>query len=142
MANDSGRRPIREGLLTGPLDDLSQVHLCGSRCAACGETSLGTSDICPNCGGTEVTPKALSDLGSLWTYTVVRHKPPGAYHGPDPFQPFALGLVELADGLRVMAPVEADIDSLAIGMPLHIRPYVLRTDEAGREVVAFTYRPA
>jgi uncharacterized OB-fold protein len=142
MTNDGGRRAIREGLLTGPLEDLDQVHLCGSVCAACGETSLGTSEICPNCGGTDVAPKALWDEGSLWTYTVVRHRPPGAYYGPDPFQPFAIGLVELPDGLRVMAPVEGDLDALKIGMPLRIRPYVLRTDEAGREVVAFAYRPA
>jgi uncharacterized OB-fold protein len=142
MANDGGRRSIREGLLIGPLDDLAQVHLCGSVCKTCGETSLGVSEICPNCGGVDLARKALADEGTLWTYTVVRHKPPGNYHGPDPFKPFGLGLVELPDGLRVMAPIEADIDSLAIGMPLRIRPYVLRTEDAGREVVAFAYRAA
>ena len=41
--------------------------------------------------------------------------PPGAYKGPEPFVPFALGLVELPEGLRVMSPLEGDIDALKIG---------------------------
>ena len=137
-----GPRPILEGLLTEPLSDLGKVHVCGSRCGACGETSLGAKDICPNCGGSDVKHIALSDDGVLWTYTVVRHKPPGNYYGPDPFKPFGLGLVELPDGLRVMAPLDGEPDSFSIGMALRLRPYVLRTDDQGRDVIAFSYSPA
>jgi uncharacterized OB-fold protein len=141
-ASADGPRPILEGLLTEPLSDLSKVHVGGSRCSTCGETSLGAKDICPNCGQDTVKHIPLSDDGTLWTYTVVRHKPPGAYYGPDPFKPFGLGLVELPDGLRIMAPIDGDPDSFSIGMKLKLRPYILRTDEAGRDVVAFSYAPA
>lgn len=137
----SKRVPIREGLLAGSLSELDQVRIAGSKCTSCGETSLGTMSVCANCGRDTVRAVALSDRGVLWSYTVVRHKPPGDYRGPDPFVPFGLGLVELPDGLRVMSPIECNIDELKIGLALQFRPY-LRMDADGREVVAFTFVPA
>jgi len=95
--------------------------------------------ICPNCGKETVKDIALAQRGVLWTYTVVRHRPPGNYKGPEPFVPFGLGLVELPEGVRVMAPIHCDIDKLKIGLPLKFKPYV-RPDD-GREVVAFSFEP-
>jgi uncharacterized OB-fold protein len=134
----SVRTAIHEGLLSGPLMELDRVRLAGCRCDACGETSLGSRTICPNCGGDSVHDVSLSDRGVLWTYTVVRHRPPGNYKGPDPFVPFGMGLVELPDGVRVLSPIQCDIAKLKIGLPLRFKPYV-RKDEAGREVVAFAF---
>ncbi len=140
-ANTNATRvPIRDGLLTGSLADLTTVQLAGCRCTSCGETSLGTKSICPNCGGDKVEPIALARRGVLWTYTVARHRPPGNYKGADPFVPFGLGLVELPDGLRVLAPIDCDIARLAIGLELKFKPYV-RKDDDGREVVAFAFEP-
>lgn len=134
------RVPVREGLFSGPLSDLGRVSLAGCRCTSCGETSLGTKAICPNCGKDTVKDIPLGKHGVLWTYTVVRHRPPGSYKGPDPFAPFGLGLVELPEGVRVMAPIHCDIGQLKIGLPLKLHPYV-RNDE-DREVVAFSFEPA
>ena len=94
----AARKLIRDGLLASALGALDQVSLCGSHCPSCGETSLGANDVCPNCDGASVSRTPLSRSGTLWTYTVVRHKPPGNYQGPDPFMPFGLGLVELPVG--------------------------------------------
>ncbi|MBI4191475.1 MAG: OB-fold domain-containing protein [Betaproteobacteria bacterium] len=135
------RVPIREGLLTGPLSRLDRVRLAGCSCTTCGETSLGSKNICPNCGGDAVREVSLSNHGVLWSFTVVRHRPPGNYKGPDPFVPFGLGLVELSDGLRVLSPIRCDIDKLKIGLELQFKPYV-RKDDDGREVVAFSFEPA
>jgi hypothetical protein len=41
-----------------------------------------------------------------------------------------------------MSRLDGDVDRLAIGMPVRFRPYVLRTDEEGAEVVAFSFVPA
>jgi uncharacterized OB-fold protein len=131
------RVPIREGLLTGDLSRLGQVRLAGCRCESCGETSFGHRSLCPNCGRDTVEDLSLSDRGTVWTYTVVRHRPPGAYKGPEPFEPFGLGLVELPDGLRVMSPIECDIDKLRIGMPVRFKPYVRHDPD--RDVVAFAF---
>jgi uncharacterized OB-fold protein len=136
------RVPIRDGLLTGDLGRLESVRLCATRCRTCGETSLGRNATCPNCGGDDVAGVALGGEGVLWTFTVVRNRPPGDYKGRDPFVPFGLGLVELPEGLRVMSPLDADIASLRIGMPLRFRAFVQHRDADGREVVAFAFAAA
>ncbi len=138
-ANAPQRVPVREGLFSGPLSDLGRVTLAGCRCSSCGETSLGAKSLCPNCGKETVTEIPLGKRGTLWTYTIVRHRPPGNYKGPEPFVPFGLGLVELPEGVRVMAPIHCDIGQLKIGLPLRFTAYVRK--DADREVVAFSFEP-
>ena len=138
-SNAPKRVPVRDGLFSGTLSDLGRLSLAGSRCSSCGETSLGSKTICANCGKTTVKDIALGQRGVLWTYTVVRHRPPGNYKGPEAFVPFGLGLVELPEGVRVMAPIHCDIDKLKIGLPLKFAPSVRQED--GREVVAFSFEP-
>lgn len=136
MTQNAARRPVRDGLLTGDLSDLSQVKLAGSRCKVCHEATLGSNSLCPNCGSDEVAPIAFSDDGKVWTYTVVRYRPPGDYKGSDPFVPFAMGLIELPEGLRVLAPIGGDVEQVRIGMDVAFHPYA-REDG----VVEFTYAP-
>jgi uncharacterized OB-fold protein len=134
------RTPIRDGLLTGALSNLDEVRLVGSRCSECGETSLARAKVCANCGKATITELPLSNHGVLWTYTVVRHRPPGDYKGPDPFVPFGMGLVELPEGLRVLSPVHCDVSQLKIGLEVRFRP-VIRKNSEGREIVSFTFEP-
>ena len=141
VGHQASRVAIREDLLTQPLSDLRQVSLVGSTCSRCAETLLGRALACTNCGAAEPQPRALSNRGILWTYTVVRHKPPGDYRGPDPFMPFGLGLVELPEGLRVLAPIVCDLSELRIGMPLEFRAFV-RPGSQSPEVVSFEFVPA
>lgn len=141
VANSTGGRvPIKDGLLSGPLSQLDRVRLAGCRCASCGETAFGRKVVCPNCGAAAVNEIALSDRGKLWSFTVIRHRPPGNYKGPDPFAPFGLGLVELPDGIRVLSPLECEIGKLKIGLELQFKPYI-RHEEDGREVIDFTFKP-
>jgi uncharacterized protein len=133
------RLPVKEGLLSGSLFQLASLRLSGCKCGACGETALGRIHICPNCGSEQVSEIALSDQGVLWSFTVVRHKPPGNFRGPEPFAPFGLGLVELPEGLRVLSPIDCQIDALAIGLQLRFKP-VLLTDSQ-RETVGFAFEP-
>jgi uncharacterized protein len=138
---NSTRVAIREDLLTQPLSDLRRISLVGSTCSKCGETFLGRALACANCGTAEPEPRALSKRGVLWTYTVVRHRPPGDYKGPEPFMPFGLGLVEMPEGLRVLAPVVCDLSQLSIGMPLEFHAFV-RPGSHAPEVVSFEFVPA
>ena len=131
------RTPLHEGLLCGDLERLDAVRLAGTRCRACGEVSLGERNPCPNCGGAAVETIPLADSGALWGFTVIRHRPPGDYAGPDPFQPFGLGLVELPQGLRVVAPIAGDIQTLEIGMPLRFEAYARPTPDGERVLFRF-----
>ncbi len=134
-------RPIKEGLFLGSLQRLDDISLAGTKCASCGETSLGRVMLCPNCGSDRVEELRLSDRGIVWTYTVARHRPPGNYRGPEPFVPFGIGLVELPEGLRVLSTLDCEIDSIRVGLPVTFTPF-LRHEKDGDAVVAFTYRPA
>ncbi|MFB0874090.1 MULTISPECIES: Zn-ribbon domain-containing OB-fold protein [unclassified Sphingobium] len=133
------RIAIKEGLFAGPLDNIEDVHLAGSKCRSCQEVGLGQLDVCPNCGADDLVPVTLGDVGTLYTYTIVRHRPPGNYQGPAEFKPFGLGLVEVDGAIRVMAPLLPAINDIRIGMELRLHPYVLRTTDTGAEVVAFAY---
>jgi uncharacterized protein len=136
-----GRVPIREGLLTTPLDPLEHVRLVGSKCAVCGEVALGTVSSCPSCAGDRMNAIRLAETGMLWTFTVIRNRPPGDFRGADPFVPFGEGLVELPDGIRVLSPIGGDVGKLTIGMGLKFEAYPLYQNGDGADVVAFRFVP-
>jgi uncharacterized OB-fold protein len=77
--------------------------------------------VCPRCGG-PADPVVLSDTGTLWTWTVQRYAPKAPpYVVPDAgFEPFAVGYVELPDGVRVLAVLDVPPDDVTIGMPLRV----------------------
>ena len=98
------------------------VALRGSQCAECGTTTYPQADTCPRCGaGAE--PVGLSGEGALWTWTVQRYAPKSPPYVPPPggFVPFAIGYVELPEGLRVAAVLDVeDLEQLAIGATVRI----------------------
>jgi uncharacterized OB-fold protein len=81
----------------------------------------------------------LARTGTLWSFTVVRFRPPGEYRGPDPFEPMPCGMVELEDGLRVLAPLRVDLADLQIGMRMEFCAAPGHLDDEGREVVTFSF---
>ena len=63
---------------------------------------------CPNpaCDSDDLAQVPLSRRGTLWSYTENRYAPPPPYPSPDPFEPFAVAAVQLADeGLIVLGKV-------------------------------------
>ena len=132
---------VKPGLFTSPLTPIEDVRMLGSKCKACEEVLLGKRSACEHCGGTDMEVIPLSRRGKVWTYTVIRHKPPAGYKGPDPFVPFGLGLIELPDGIRVISPIVGDVEKIHIGMELELEVYPLYTDENNNEVLSFRFRP-
>ncbi len=133
--------PIKEGLFNSPLSPREKVGLLGSQCPKCHEVGLGKRETCSNCGEANLEQIPLSRRGKLWTYTVIRHKPPGDYKGPDPFVPFGLGLVEMPEGIQVLSPLQCEPERLKVGMEMELEVYPLYLDENGNEVLAFRFRP-
>jgi hypothetical protein len=85
----------------------------------------------------------LPNRGQLWSYTVQRFAPKSPpYAGPAPFQPFALGYVELAGALIVESRlIDIAFENLSIGMPLELAVVPFRTDPDGTMVTTFAFRP-
>jgi uncharacterized OB-fold protein len=89
-------------------------------------------------------PLPLPRRGTLWSYTVQRFAPKSPpYAGPQPFEPYAVGYVELPGALLVESRLDGvAFDELAIGMPLELALVPLRTEPDGTTITTYAFRPA
>jgi uncharacterized OB-fold protein len=142
----SRREPAIEGWFA--TDASGRPHLIGSQCPQCGTYVFPPRAAhCPNpaCDGERLAAVALSRRGTLWSYTENRYAPPPPYPAPDPFEPFAIAAVELAqEGLIVLGKVvdgtlAAD---LTIGMDMELTTTPLFTDGDGVERMVYAWRTA
>jgi acetyl-CoA acetyltransferase/uncharacterized OB-fold protein len=95
-------------------DGSGEPYLIGGKCHQCGTYVFPPrANNCPNpsCDGDELAQVPLSRRGTLWSYTENRYAPPPPYPSPDPFEPFAVAAVQLADeGLIVLGKVVKGTD--------------------------------
>jgi uncharacterized protein len=108
-ASPPGPIPVRDGLFRE-----DPPALLGARCDNCGALRFPALEVCARCQHEEASVIALPAEGTVFTYTIV-HAPPPGYAGE---VPYALGVVELGDGLRVAATLLADdLETIRIGAP-------------------------
>ena len=89
-----------------------RYRLEGSKCKKCGHTSFPPRKICPKCGSKELEIIKLPETGKILTYTIVRNAPVGFTE----FAPYAVGVIELEDGTRMMAQiVDSNFEDIDIG---------------------------
>ncbi len=96
------RVPAVEGWFTM---DPDQPRLLGSRCSSCGTYFFPrATTYCrnPDCEGTELLEAPLSRTGRIWSITDNRYQPPAPYMSTDPFEPYSIAAVELADEKMVV----------------------------------------
>ena len=136
----SGSVPIDAGLFAGSLES---PRLRGSRCGACGETTFPAQRGCPSCTAQGCDEVELSTRGTLYTWTIQRFPPPVPYAGDtEDFVPFAVGYIELPEGVRVESRLtESDPARLAIGMEMELAIEPFAVDDEGRDVVTFAFAP-
>lgn len=108
--------PVAQGIYRIDGDGPGGAVLLGGHCPNCGQYCFPRSLYCRTC----LEPQreaTLGDRGVIYSYTVVRTKPP--YGLP---QPYAVGYIDLdAVGLRVFGLFDpADIERLAIGRPVKL----------------------
>jgi uncharacterized OB-fold protein len=136
--------PAIEGWLTL---DPAAPRLLGTRCRACGavffprETAFCRN---PRCTGTELDEVPLSRRGTLWSYTDNRYAPPAPYVAADPFEPYAIAAVELAEEKMVILGQVAPgvrVEDLEVGMEMELALGTLYTDEQ-HEYLIWHWKPA
>ena len=133
---------IKDDFFSKPLFPLEKVNLMGTRCRDCGEVFMGKAIACQQCQSENLESIVLSRAGKLYSYTINWNKPPGDYKGPEPFQPYAVGLVELPEGIRLVSVLTSvDFDKIKIGIPLELSVEELFKDKEGNTVVTFKFRP-
>lgn len=110
--------PVADGLFTWPADE---PRLIGSACSDCGVATFPAQVSCPACTSVAVEERLLARTGTLWTWTVQGFRPKAPYAGPDEFEPYGVGYVELPGEVRVEARLTvADPARLGIGMRMEL----------------------
>jgi uncharacterized protein len=131
--------PIIEGLFTWPSD---KPQLIASRCKKCGTVTFPKAAFCanPNCqkARENVEQVKLSNRGKLWTWTIQQYVPPAPFK-KEPFQPYAIGMVDTEEGLRVLGILTSN-DNLKIGMTLEMTTGKLYED-AEKEYITWMWKP-
>ncbi|EID15195.1 Zn-ribbon domain-containing OB-fold protein [Mycobacterium xenopi] len=146
MPATTRQQPAIEGWFA--TDEAGVPHLIGSKCPRCGTYVFPPRpNTCPNpaCDGDQLNAVPLSRRGTLWSYTENRYAPPPPYPATDPFEPFAVAAVELADeGLIVLGKVAdgALAADLTIGMEMELTTMPLFTDDKGVERIVYGWRIA
>lgn len=132
------RVPAIDGWFT--LDD-DHPTLLGTRCSGCGTVFFPREErACrnPSCTAGALEEVALSRTGTIWSFTDNRFEPPPPYVAPDPFEPYAIAAVELADErLVVLGQLVAGTDTSALraGQPVELVLDTLYEDDEHEYVV-------
>ena len=133
------RVPVVDGLFREAAD--GTAHLLGGRCRVCGASFFPKQwSFCrnPSCTGSELEDVELSTRGALWSFTDNRYAPPPPYPAREPFEPYGVAAVELAEEqMIVLGQLAAgtDVEALAVGqqMELVVEP-LYETDDEVRTV--------
>lgn len=106
----------------------SHPVLLGSRCDACSQSYFPRITLCPCCLK-ETRGAELGSRGRIYSYTIVRTKPPLGLPAP-----YAVGYVDLDEcGLRVFALLDPrQAGRFRIGMPVRLAVAPLGHDGHGR----------
>lgn len=133
---NGGERPIVPFLALG-----EKPYLIGLRCRTCDAIYLKSGRVaCAKCGAArDFEEIALSDHGSLWVYSIVHQSVPGV---PTPYVSAIVDLPEKVSVRCTLVDVAPDPAALSFGMPVRMVTRKVRTDQEGRDVIAFFFRPA
>ncbi|WP_435974972.1 bifunctional MaoC family dehydratase N-terminal/OB-fold nucleic acid binding domain-containing protein [Streptomyces sp. Qhu_M48] len=116
-------RPVINRDNAGFWDGVAAHRLLIQRCGDCAALRLPWLPGCAECGSGEWDTVEASGAGTVFSYVVMHHPPFPAF---DP--PYAVGLIELAEGVRMISNVVGvPYDKVRIGMPVRLE--FLRVDE-------------
>lgn len=126
-------KPMMEGVF----DPGPPPKLLGGNCPECRRKYFPRPLVCPRCLE-PVSNAELSSIGVLYSYTVVRVKPPFGLP-----QPYAVGYVDLeGDGLRVFGLLDPyKIDLLALGQSLALKVAPIGVDASGETCLRYYFTP-
>jgi uncharacterized OB-fold protein len=120
--------------------------LLGSRCTSCANVAFPKETyFCrnPHGQGKEFIELPLSRTGKIWSYTNAGYQPPEPYVAADPYIPFAICAVELAEEqMVVMGQVVPGVavDELNVGDEVELVLDMLYEDDE-HEYVVWKWRP-
>jgi hypothetical protein len=137
---EAGSVPAVEGLFSETADG---PRLLGSRCATCGSAYFPRAEGChnPECERSDMHDALFGPRGRLASVTIQSYPPPAPVVWSEPYTPYAVGLVDLADqGLRVIGRLRVDDPaSIEVGGEVELVLAPLGRDAEGRDVISWQF---
>lgn len=96
-------------------DALADGRFLVGDCEDCGDAHFPPSPVCPHCGGDAGWTESDA-VGSLYSFSRQHRTAPGFD------EPLVVGLVELDEGPRLLARIDADFGDPAIGDRVAVEP--------------------
>jgi uncharacterized OB-fold protein len=124
---------------------LSEDKLMGSKCRRCGVLSVPPRSICIKCYSSELEWVEMKGNGKLAAFTCIAIGPPFMIkEGYDRKHPYVSGVVELEEGVKVVARIEgvdaSKPEAIKIGTPLEVE--FLHKSEAESPMTFLAFRPS
>lgn len=120
-------RPVINRDNAGFWQGISAHRLLIQRCRACDTLRFPWLPGCNACGSSEWETVEASGEGTVFSYVVMHHPPFPAFSTSEEAGPYAVALVELAEGVRMVSNVlGVPYDKVRVGMPVRLE--FLRAD--------------
>ena len=130
-----------EGLFTWPADE---PHLIGARCKGCNTYFFPkfAQFHKPGCPQGPIEEVLLSRKGKLVSYTIQQFPVPSPFPNPEPFAPFAVGTVELPEGVQVIGQLtDISVEDVKTNIDVELVVEKLYEDAEGNEAMTWKFRP-
>jgi uncharacterized OB-fold protein len=109
-------RPVVNRDNAGFWEGVARHELLIQRCTGCGTLRFPWLPGCNSCGCPDWDTVGACGEGTVYSYVVMHHPPFPAFAPP-----FAVGLIELAEGVRIVSNVVGvPYDEVRIGMPVRL----------------------
>jgi len=129
--------PVVSGVFTLPPYDKTAPTMLGGLCKVCGRYYFPKPVYCRTCLE-QVELTSVGSEGSIYSYTVIRTKPPLGLP-----QPYAVGYIDLEETrLRIFCLLDPTaIDQLQVGLPVSLRVGPLGHDGTGASCLRPYFSP-
>lgn len=113
-----------------------RYRLEAAKCNACKKILFPERLVCPDCGNEDFEKINLTGKGKLLTYTIIRVAPEGFSDQV----PYAVGIVELVEGVRILAQItDCEPETLKTGDALIAKFRRIR-EEGKTGVIMYGYK--
>ena len=119
-------------------------RLLGSRCRSCETPYFPRSPMChnPECEDSQMEDARFGPRGTLWSCAIQNYPPPLPARFDEPYTPYALGVIDLAEGLRIVGRISTDDpEGLEVGSEVDLVLEPLYHEEDGTEIITWKFRP-
>jgi len=104
------------GALGAPYWDALREHrIVVQECTACAALQHPPLPRCSHCLCSDLGWREMRPEGTVYTYAVVHQATHVAFLGE---VPYAVGMIEIAEGVRLVAGLQSELSRLRIGMPV------------------------